>query len=210
MQINNTALSAIRHLLTTVGGALTVSPDPRFKAAGAILVAIGGLWGTIDEYNAENTTPPSTPSTGATGGAKAVAIAALFALLGVGASMTFTACTTTATSGVSDKQAAITAGVLNLAGTSVAPVLKNNPEYIPVAQAVYDGLGTISTSSIDAKTISEWVAAIGKQKNWNSGQVAYAQTVATSAWSVYTSYTGETSATVSDPKIQSWIAAFRS
>ena len=35
-------LGLIRHLATTAGGILVINPDPRYQAAGALLIAIGG------------------------------------------------------------------------------------------------------------------------------------------------------------------------
>lgn len=212
MKIANSTLSFVRHLLTSVGSILAAtSPDPTTKLIAAAVASAAASWGISDEYRSENTPsqtppPPTTPPTGAV---SAVALV-VAGLLAVGSSLSFVGCATSSTSTTTDKEAAITAGVLNLAGTSIAPVLKNNPSYITVAQAIYDGLGAISTEKIDAKTIAEWISVIGVQKKWDAAQVAYAQTLATSAWSIYTSTSGEPSAAITDPKIKSWIAAFRS
>lgn len=54
MKFTNTFLSLLRHTLTTVGGALAISPEPQTKTIGMILVGLGTLWGTYDEHKAEN------------------------------------------------------------------------------------------------------------------------------------------------------------
>ena len=202
MKFKNTFFSFLRHALTTGGGALAMSENPQHKLIGSLMVAIGGLWGVGDEHKAEN---PGGGLKLPPGGGTAASLL-LCALLGLGLGLANTACTTTATSA---KQTQITAAVLNLAGTSMAPVLKNNPTYIPAAQAVQEALGTLSDGQLDAAKITAWVAQVAAHKKWDAAQTIYAQTLCASAWSIYTTSTGQNSAAISDPNVQLWLKAFR-
>lgn len=118
------------------------------------------------------------------------------------------ACNTT-TGSNSDRSAAITSAVLELAGTAIAPVLTNNPEYRPVADGVADALGTLETGTITAETIRAFVGALATRQGWKPDQRAYAELMAASAWTIYTAQTGRTEAPVADPQTLAWISAFR-
>ncbi len=118
------------------------------------------------------------------------------------------ACTTT-TGTNPDRSAAITSAVLELAGTAIAPVLTNNPEYRPVASGVAEALGTLETGTITAETVRSFIAALAERQGWAPDQRAYAELMAASAWTIYTAQTGQTSAPVSDPQTLAWISAFR-
>ena len=118
------------------------------------------------------------------------------------------ACNTT-TGTNPDRSAAITSAVLELAGTAIAPVLTNNPEYRPVAAGVADALGTLETGTITAETIRSFVGALAERQGWKPDQRAYAELMAASAWTIYTAQTGQTSAPISDPQTLAWISAFR-
>lgn len=120
----------------------------------------------------------------------------------------FSACTTTSTT-PQDRSAAITSAMLELAGTSFAPILANNPDYVPVAQAVADGLGVVELGEINADTIRAFVAQIAQHHQFSPAQRAYAELIVTSAWTIYTAQTGTTSAQLSDPNIKAWVASFR-
>lgn len=118
------------------------------------------------------------------------------------------ACNTT-TGTNPDRSAAITGAVLELAGTAIAPVLTNNPEYRPVASAVAEALGTLEAGTINAETIRSFVGALAIRQNWKPDQRAYAELISASAWTIYTAQTGQTSAPISDPQTLAWISAFR-
>lgn len=118
------------------------------------------------------------------------------------------ACNTTPGS-APDRSAAITSAVLELAGTSFAPVLTNNPQYRPVASAVADALGTLESGTITADTVRAFVGALAERQRFTAEQRAYAELVTAAAWSIYTAQTGQTSAQLSDPRTVAWIAAFR-
>ena len=108
-----------------------------------------------------------------------------------------------------DRSAAITSAVLELAGTAIAPVLTNNPEYRHVASGVADALATLETGTITAETIRSFVGSIADRQEWKPDQRAYAELMAASAWTIYTAQTGKTSAPISDPQTLAWISAFR-
>lgn len=108
-----------------------------------------------------------------------------------------------------DRSDAITGAVLELAGTAIAPVLSNNPEYRPVAVAVADALGTLEAGTINAETIRAFVGALASRQVWKPDQRAYAELMAASAWTIYTAQTGRTEAPISDPQTIAWLAAFR-
>lgn len=129
-------------------------------------------------------------------------------LLAALALLALPACVTT-TGSNSDRSAAITSAVLELAGTAIAPVLTNNPEYRPVAAGVADALGTLEAGTITAETIRSFVAALAERQGWKPDQRAYAELMAASAWTIYTAQTGQTSAPISDPQTLAWISAFR-
>lgn len=118
------------------------------------------------------------------------------------------ACNTT-TGTAPDRSAAITGAVLELAGTAIAPVLLNNPEYRPVAAAVADAIGTLEAGTINAETIRAFVGALATRQGWKPDQRAYAELMAASAWTIYTAQTGRTEAPVADPQTLAWISAFR-
>jgi len=205
MKTTNTFLSLLRHALSTVGGILIVSPEPQTKTIGTILVALGTLWGAVDEHKAEN------PGGGLKlpGSGSGTSLLILCALLGLGIGSTlFSGCATTAAA-PSAKQTQLTAAVLNLAGTSVAPILQKNPAYIPVAQAVVDGLDTLTTGTFDAAKIGSWITQLAVRKGWDAAQTIYAQTITTAAWSIYTTSSGQSSAQIADPNVQTWLKAFR-
>jgi hypothetical protein len=118
-----------------------------------------------------------------------------------------TACTTTSTN--PDRSAAMTSAMLEIAGTSFAPVLANNPQYRPVAQAVAEALGTLQTGTLDADTVRAFVGLLAERKGFTPAQRAYAELLAAAGWGIYTAQTGNTVATVGDANTQAWIAAFR-
>lgn len=117
-----------------------------------------------------------------------------------------TACTTSTNP---DRSAAMTSAMLELAGTSFAPVLANNPQYRPVAQAVAEALGTLQTGTLDADTVRAFAGLLAERKGFTPAQRAYAELVAAAGWGIYTAQTGNTVATVGDANTQAWIAAFR-
>lgn len=118
-------------------------------------------------------------------------------------------CATSTTGTNPDRSAAITSAVLELAGTSFAPVLVNNPSYRPAAQAVADALATLQTGTLDAETVRAFVGILSERKGFTPEQRAYAELVAAAAWNIYTAQTGNVVAQIGDANTQAWIAAFR-
>lgn len=131
------------------------------------------------------------------------------ALFAVFALVAFTACTTTGGTSNPDRSAAITSAMLEIAGTSFAPVLANNLDYVPVAQAVADALGVLETGEINLDTIRSFVAQVAQHHGFTPAQRAYAELVVSAAWNVYTAQTGNVTAQIGDANANAWIASFR-
>lgn len=129
-------------------------------------------------------------------------------LLAAFALLVLPACTTTQVSD-HDRKVAITGSMLELAGTVFAPVLANNPDYRPVAQAVADALGTVETGTISAESLGLFVGTLAETHKFTAEQKAYAQLLVAAGWNIYTAQTGRTVAEVGNPDIQTWVAAFR-
>lgn len=132
----------------------------------------------------------------------------LTSLLAAFALLVLTACTTV-TAPDHDRSVAITGAMLELAGTAFAPVLANNPDYRPVAQAVADTLGTLEAGTISAESLGLFVGTLAETHKFTAEQKAYAQLLVAAAWNIYTAQTGRTVAEVGNPDIQTWVAAFR-
>lgn len=104
----------------------------------------------------------------------------------------------------------LTAGTLEFVGTAVAPVLAKNPQYAPAVQMLADTLGTLSGDTvITPQLIAEWASATGARLHLSPSDTAWLAWFAGGAWSVYATSTGQQSATLSDPRVQRWVAAFR-
>lgn len=130
-------------------------------------------------------------------------------LLSIFALVAFTACTTTGGTSNPDRSAAITSAMLEIAGTSFAPVLANNPDYTPVAQAVADALGLLEAGDINSDSIRAFVAQVVTSHGFTPAQRAYAELVVSAAWNVYTAQTGNVTAQIGDANTKAWIASFR-
>lgn len=117
MKFKNTFLSLLRHALTTVGGALSISPEPQTQAIGLVLVALGGVWGAKDEHAAEN------PG-GKAGGSPLVPLL-VFALIGAVASIGFTGCASSP--GAPIDLAKVERGTKSAVKIAAVVVLQNEP-----------------------------------------------------------------------------------
>jgi len=186
MKFQNTFFSLLRHAITTIGGALVVSPEPQTKAIGIVLMALGGLWGSADEYKAENPTSPlNVPP---------AAMLMLCALLGAGLSFGVSGCAT-APGAVGNpalqEQAAYTG-----TKTAVLLVLQNEPKAEVALVALADGIDAVFTSG--KLSPEQLKMALDALKVSPKSQLLIASAI-NDAYGLYTAATGQQVIVVTDP-----------
>ena len=77
-----------------------------------------------------------------------------------------------------------------LAGLAIAPVLANNPGYIPVAQVLADELSSLSSGTIDLSSVPSFAAQIATRRGLSAQDAAFAEVILTALLTSYTDSSG--------------------
>jgi hypothetical protein len=186
MKFKNTFLSALRHTLTTVGGMLSVSPEPQTMAIGILLVAIGTGWGAKDEHSAENPGGKSSIGSGVAG-------LLVFACLGALASLGFTGC---ATGGGKVDPARAEARAYTLVNTAAVLVLADDPGAADELRSVAAGVDTVFTlGTLSPEQLNTFLEALQVPPE----KRLLLAVALNNAYQLYTAETGRPLVDVNDP-----------
>lgn len=193
MQLKNSTLSFIRHLLTSVGTAIaTASPDPTTKAIAAAVAAAAAAWGVQDEYLAEN--PGSKPPTLPPG----VVAPVVAVLIGIAASIGFTGCATTASNSSAPAASAETQrlAAYTLTKNATLLILQKEPGAEASLAAVSAGIDAVFAKG--ELTPEQLKAALDALKVSPKSQLLLASAL-TDAYNLYVAATGQKIVVTTDP-----------